>query len=173
MRRADGAWDVYAYVFRAGDRVERTAVVARAIRENLDVTNAALNPEYNRAIRELLFTMKFASAPQRALAPAGLRSGGIVGAWAGLALSSGRIQTNVAVFFDNGMAYFGPNFPLRGLHQIDPAVEQPAQRRYWGTFTWSGAAGILTMPYGTIPLRSTGATRSSPFNVLMIIAATA
>src|SRR5688500_807318 len=158
MRRLDGVFSVYVYTLRAGNRVERGAVVARVIREQLAVTNAALNHEYARAIRELVFRMKFANQPARPLAPAGLRAGGIVGVWAGLGMSSGRITTQTAVFFDNGMAYFGPRFPMRGLHEIDAVVEQPAQRRYWGTYTWSGGAGVLTMPYGTIPLRTAGAT---------------
>ena len=157
MRRTDGIFIVSVYAMRAGDRVERVAVVAREIREQLSVSNAALNPDYARAIRELVFGMKFTNQPQRPLAAARLRPGGVVGVWAGLGMSFGRIKSEFAVFFDNGLAYFGPQFPLRGLYEIDPVAEQPAQRRYWGTYTWSGAAGVLTMPFGTIPLRGAGA----------------
>jgi hypothetical protein len=158
MRRADGVFSAYVYAMRAGNRVERVAVVAREIRERVTLTNAALNPEYERAIRELVFGMTFANQPARSPPPARLRPGGIVGVWAGLGMSSGRITTQTAVFFDNGMAYFGPRFPMRGLREIDAVVEQPAQRRYWGTYTWSGGAGVLTMPYGAIPLRTAGAS---------------
>jgi hypothetical protein len=156
MKTGSAEWDVSVYVLRAADRVERVAVIARAFTENLSRLTTANNPRFSREIRELVFRMKFANQPQRPLAPAGLRPGGIVGVWAGLGMSFGRIKTEFAIFFDNGLAYFGPGFPLQGLHEIDPVVEQPSHRRDWGTYTWSGGAGVLTMPYGEIPLRSTG-----------------
>jgi hypothetical protein len=157
MRRADGTYTVQLYVFRAGDRAERAAVVSRDFRDNAVMVTTANNPVYSRAIRELLFTMKFANQPDGPVVLGGLKPGGIVGVWAGLSMSTGRIQTNFAVFFDNGLAYFGPKFPVRGLLDIDPVVEQPAHLRYWGTYVLTGEAGTLTMPYGTIPLRRIGA----------------
>ena len=156
MRRADGTYDVDLYVFKAGNRVERAAVVSRDFRDNALMVTTSSNPLYSRAIRELLFTMAFANQPDRPLAPAGLRPGGIVGVWAGLGMSMGRITGEFAIFFDNGLAYFGPKFPARGLLDIDPVVEQPAYQRYWGSYRMTGDAGVLTMPYGTVPVRSLG-----------------
>lgn len=156
MRTGSPEWDVSVYVLRAADRVERVAVVARAFTENLSRVTTANNPRFSREIRQLVFRMKFANQPERLLAPARLQPGGIVGVWAGLGMSFGRIKTELAVFFDNGLAYFGPTLPLEGLDEIDPVVEQPTHRRDWGSYTWNGSAGVLTMPYGTIPLRSTG-----------------
>ena len=126
-------------------------------RDNLTTTNAALNPRYSRAIQTLVFTMQFANLPPVSIAPATLRGGGIAGVWAGLAMSFGRIKTHVAIFFDDGTAYFGPAFPLRGLAGIDPSIEQPRARRYWGTWTFRDGSGVLTMPHGTIALRADGA----------------
>jgi hypothetical protein len=156
MRRGDGTYSVELYVFRAGDRAERVAVVSRDFRDNALMMTTSSNPAYLRSIRELLFTMRFANQPDRPLVRAGLTPGGIVGVWAGLSMSMGEIETNFAVFFDNGIAYFGPKFPVRGLLDINPVVEQPFQLRYWGTYTLSGDAGVLTMPYGAIPLRRLG-----------------
>ena len=156
MRRADGTYSVELYVFRAGDRAERAAVISRDFRDNAVMVTSRNNPAYSRAIRELLFRMTFANDPGREPARAGLTTGGIVGVWAGLSMSTGRIETNFAIFFDNGMAYFGPKFPAQGLLEIDPIVEQPAQLRAWGTYSLTGDAGVLTTPYGTIPLRRVG-----------------
>jgi hypothetical protein len=156
MRTGSAEWDVSVYVLRAEDRVERVAVLARAFTENLSKVTTANNPRFSSEIRQLVFRLKFANQPERSLPPAGLRPGGIVGVWAGLGMSFGRIKTEFAVFFDNGLAYFGPGMPTEGLHEIDPVVEQPVHRRDWGTYTWAGGAGVLTMPYGTIPLRSSG-----------------
>jgi hypothetical protein len=174
MRTGSAEWDMSVYVLRAADRVERVAVVARAFTENLSRYTTANNPRFSREIRQLIFRMKFANQQERAVAPAGLRPGGIVGVWAGLGMSFGRIKTEFAVFFDNGMAYFGPGFPLEGLHEIDPVLEQPVHRRDWGTYTWTGGAGVLTMPYGTIPLRSTGSgleltTNQTPHRYIKLV----
>ena len=156
MRRADGTYSVELYVFRAGDRVERAAVISRDFRDNAVMVTSRSNPGYSRAIRELLFTMAFANEPTRVRARPGLTAGGIVGVWAGLSMSTGRIGTNFAIFFDDGTAYFGPKFPVQGLLEIDPVVEQPEQLRAWGTYAMTGDAGVLTMPYGTIPVRRMG-----------------
>jgi hypothetical protein len=156
MRTSGTEWDVSLYVLRAADRVERVAVVASAFRENLSKVSTANNPRFSSEIRRLVFGLKFANQPERSLPPARLRPGGIVGVWAGLGMSFGRIKTEFAIFFDNGLAYFGPAFPTQGLHQIDPVAEQPEHRRNWGTYSWTGRAGVLTMPYGAIPLLSTG-----------------
>lgn len=156
IRRADGVYSGELYVFRAGDRVERAAVVSRDFRDGSGVmVTTRNNPGYSRAIRELLFRMAFANDPGRELARPRLTPGGIVGVWAGLSMSTGEIQTNFAIFFDNGLAYFGPKFPVEGLLEIDAAVEQPAQQRSWGTYSFTGDAGSMTMPYGSIPLRRT------------------
>jgi hypothetical protein len=155
LRLRDGTYSVDLIVFHPADRVERVAVISRDFRDNLLMTTSWNNPAYYRAVRELVFSLKFTNEPARSLAPAGLRPGAIVGVWAGLGMSFGEIKTNFAVFFDNGLAYYGAHFPVRGLLDIDPALEQPAQLREWGTYTMNGDAGTLTMPYGTIPLRRT------------------
>ena len=155
IRRADGPYSVELYVFRAGDRVERAAVVSRDFRDGGVMVTTRNNAVYSRAIRELLFRMTFANDPGRELARPRLTPDGIVGVWAGLSMSTGEIQTNFAIFFDNGLAYFGPKFPVEGLLEIDPVVEQPAQQRSWGTYSLTGDAGSITMPYGSIPVRRT------------------
>jgi hypothetical protein len=156
MRRADGVYSVELYVFRAGERAERAAVISRDFRDNAVMVTSRNNPSYSRAIRELLFGMTFATDPGREPTPPGLTPGGIVGVWAGLSMSTGRIETNFAIFFDNGLAYFGPKFPAQGLLEIDPVVEQPTQVRSWGTYSMTADAGVLAMPYGTIPLHRSG-----------------
>ena len=158
MRIGGAEWDVTVYALRAGERVERVVVLARAFSENLTRFTTANNPRYAKEIRRLVFRMRFANQPEQPLAPSGLRPGGIVGVWAGLGMSFGTIKSELAVFFDNGLAYFGPRLPLEGLDGIDPVVEQATHRRDWGTYTWNGSAGVLRMPYGDIPLRSTGAS---------------
>jgi hypothetical protein len=156
MRRPDATFTVQLYAIRAGDRVERVAVIAREIRENLSVTNASLSPRHSGPLRTLIFSLRFANLPDPKLPAPTLTGGGITGVWAGLGMSSGRIKPEFAIFFSGGVAYFSPRFPTHGLLDLDPYAEQPAQPREWGTWTMTSDAGAMTLPYGTVPLRRLG-----------------
>jgi hypothetical protein len=153
MRRPDATFTVQVYAIRAGDRVERVAVIAREIREALSVTNASLSPRHSGPLRTLIFSLGFANLPDPKLPVVSLTGGGITGVWAGLGMSAGRIKPEFAIFFSGGVAYFSPRFPTNGLLELDPYSEQPAQPREWGTWTMTGDTGAMTMPYGSVPLR--------------------
>lgn len=156
LRRPDGIHDLQLYAIRAGDRTERIAILAHEIRENLSVTNASLSPRYSGLLSTFVFSLRFANLPTPRLPAASLQGGGIAGVWAGLGMSFGRIKPQFAIFFTNGVAYFSSRFPTNGLLGIDPYAEQPAEPREWGTYTISGASGVLEMPYEKIPLRAAG-----------------
>ncbi len=157
MRRPDATFTVQLYAIRAGDRVERVAVLAREIRENLSVTNASLSPRFAGVLRTLVFGLRFANLPDPGLPVVSLAGGGITGVWAGLGMSSGRIKPEFAVFLSGGIAYFSPRFLTNGLLDLDPYNEQPAQPREWGTWTMTGETGTMTLPYGSVPMRRLGA----------------
>jgi hypothetical protein len=147
---------VWMYVIRAGDRVERVVVISRTFRENVTTADAARKPAYQRAIQQLVFSLKFANQPEKERPPARLAGHPIAGVWTGFVMSFGRLKPHYAIFFGDGTAYLGPIFPLRGLHQIDPSIEQPAARRYWGRYTMTGQTGKLTMIHSSIPLQRSG-----------------
>jgi hypothetical protein len=151
-----GAWSVELYVIKAGDRFERIVAAARDFRDNTLMTSALAGARWRREIQGLVFTLGFTNLPAVDVAPAGVRGGGVTGVWAGMAMSFGTLKPHFAIFFDNGMAYFGPGFPARGLSGIDPSVEEHGARRYWGRYTTEAGTGTITMPYGTIPLRLAG-----------------
>jgi hypothetical protein len=151
-----GMWTVDLYVIKAGDRVERVVAAARDFRDNVLMTSALASARFRRAIRQLVFALEFASIPAVPVPPASLRGGGITGVWAGIAMSMGTLKPHFAIFFDNGTAFFGPDFPARGLLEVDPSIEEHGARRYWGRYTVQDGAGAITLPYGTIPLRFAG-----------------
>jgi hypothetical protein len=156
LRLADGSHHLTLYAIRAGDRALRVAVLAKDFRDNLLTTNASMNPRFEREIRELIFNLQFAGQPSPPANRPSVRGSGIVGVWAGMSMSLGSIKPQFAILFDNGTAFFGPSFPIRGLADIDPAIEQPAKRRYWGTWTARSGGAEITMPYGAIPVRVIG-----------------
>jgi hypothetical protein len=156
MLRQYDRYTVDVYLVRAGDRIERVAVVGSELNIQLTVSSTNRKPEYARAIRRLVFGMTFANQPNRALAPARLTGGGIVGVWTGLGMSFGRIKQQYAIFYDNGLAYYGAIFPIAGLESMDAPVEQTEAPRYWGTWSMNGSNGRLALPYDTVPMRRDG-----------------
>ena len=113
------------------------------------------NPVHERAVRRLIFTLDFANQPSLAVGSPKI-TGATSGVWGGSSMSFGQYKATFAVLFDDGTAFFGPNFPIRGLEAIDPSLEQPASPRYWGTYTMTDERGEIRMPYGKIPMRRVG-----------------
>jgi hypothetical protein len=159
IRRRDGEYDVRPYVMRAGDRVERVAVLSKSYRANLLQVTTANATLHDRAIRSFLASLDFASMPE-ARSPSGrlTTTQSVSGVWNGLGMSFGAIKGQFAILFDDGTAYFGPRFPSEGLERIEPVAEQFAEPRYWGTWRASGGRGEITLPYGAIPLQVVGPT---------------
>jgi hypothetical protein len=157
IRRRDGEYDVRLYVIRAGDRVDRVAVLSKSYRANLTQVTTANATLHDRAIRAFLASLNFASMPG-ARSPSGrlTTTRSVSGVWNGLAMSFGAIKGQFAILFDDGTAYFGPRFPAEGLERIDPVAEQFAAPRYWGTWRASGTRGEIAMPYGVIPMQVIG-----------------
>jgi hypothetical protein len=145
------------YLMRAGDRTEQVLVLGTEFAHGFSTMSPLQNPRYARAVRELVFTLRFANLPEPRVPRPGLGTEGVVGLWTGLAMSFGRIRPHVAVLFDDGTAYFGPNPPARGLLGIDPGVEAPAAPRSWGAWEMTGGSGRLRLPWGDVPVRTDGA----------------
>jgi hypothetical protein len=152
-------YSVRTYLFRVRDRVERLYVMAADFRADLVTTNAMSSPRWEPDLYRFVFTVRFAdSTLPPARSPAIAEGGGVAGVWGGGAMSFGAIKPHFAIFFADGSAYFGPRFPTHGLLDIDPAIERERSSRDWGRWTLSGAAGVLRMPYGEIPIRVDGAS---------------
>ncbi len=90
-------------------------------------------------------------------------SEGIVGAWQGISLAVGmtrtgaglgaELKTGQLIFFPNGQAYFGNDFPAEGLNELRTRIRAENNRRDWGTYSYSNGNGLLKLPYADIPLR--------------------
>ena len=64
-----------------------------------------------------------------------------------------ELNVKQLIFFSNGQAYFGKNFPVEGLDELNTLIAAENNRRDWGSYTFNNGEGILKMPYGDIPLR--------------------
>jgi hypothetical protein len=88
---------------------------------------------------------------------------GIVGAWQGISMAVGmtsqgaglgaELKTRQLIFFPNGQAYFGNDFPAEGLNGLNTRIRAENNRRDWGTYSYSNGNGLLRLPYADIPLR--------------------
>lgn len=161
--RGNNRWVARQHLFTLGDRAQAIMLVGNS-RPAL-TSCAAEWDAFVAALRFPRFAAQAAAPSVAAAAPATTTdkaratprgAGEITGVWSGIAMSGGDLKVHHAVFFPNGIAYFGPGFPLRGLLGLDSVSEQAAARRYWGSYTFSAGSGVLTMPYGTIPLRALG-----------------
>ena len=155
-RNAQQRFTVSLFLAKVNERIERVAIISREIQVNLTVATAALNPRFQGAIDAFLFGLRFADWNTPTFADARLTGGAITGVWEGISMFGGRFKTGAVAFFSDGSAWFGSNFPTYGLDGIKPHVERDADRRQWGNYQFQSGNGVLTMPYGAIPLRLDG-----------------
>ncbi|MFN0181568.1 MAG: hypothetical protein ACKVZ0_22380 [Gemmatimonadales bacterium] len=155
-RNAQQRFTVSLFLAKVNERIERVAIISREIRVNLTTAHAAGNPRFAGAIDEFLFGLRFANWTTPAFPEARLTGGAITGAWRGISMFGGRLATGAVVFFSDGSAWFGGNFPTYGLEGVKPHIASRADRRRWGRYQFENGAGTLTMPSGAIPLRIDG-----------------
>jgi hypothetical protein len=64
-----------------------------------------------------------------------------------------ELKVKQLIFFSNGHAFFGTNFPTEGLDELNTWMRAENNRRDWGTYTFSNGKGVLKLPYADVPLR--------------------
>lgn len=152
------------FVIKINNRLERIAIVqSRNTCGGLSRYYPADRMSYHNAIEEFLFSIKFNDWQEPVIKMATVKGEGIIGAWQGIGFSVGlskrgaelgaELTVKQLIFFSNGQAYFGKNFPAEGLDELNTWIAAENNRRDWGTYTFSNGKGVLKMPYGDIPLR--------------------
>ena len=152
------------FVIKVNSRFERIAIVkSRNTCNGLSRYYPSDRLSYNNIIEEFLFSLQFSDWQQPIVNVATAKGDGIIGAWQGIGMSVGlskpgaelgaELKVLQLIFFSNGQAYFGKNFPAEGLDELNTWIKAENNRRDWGTYTFSNGKGVLKMPYGDIPLR--------------------
>ena len=154
------------FVIKINGRFERVAVIKS--RHNCGLSRYYPSDDRQRYqdIEDFLFSLQFTDAPQTAVKQGVAKGAGLPGVWQGISLSVGvprnkndlgmEYKVFTPIFYSNGLAYFGPNFPTNGLNEFNAYIAAELNRRDWGTYTFSNGRGILKMPYGDIPMRMEG-----------------
>jgi len=154
------------FVIKINNRFERVAVIKS--RHNCGLSRYYPSDDRKRYqdIEDFLFSLQFTDATPPVIKQGVAKGPGLPGVWQGISLSAGvPLNKNDAglgykvftpIFYSDGRAYFGPNFPTEGLNEFNAYIAAELNRRDWGTYTFSNGRGILKMPYGDIPMRMEG-----------------
>ena len=119
--------------------------------------------KYYNDIENFLFSLQFADWKEPVVKTGIANGDGINGVWQGISMSVGmskpgaelgaELKVKQLIFFSNGQAFFGNNFPAEGLDGLNTWVRAENFRRDWGTYSFSNGKGVLKLPYADIPLR--------------------
>ena len=114
-------------------------------------------------IENFLFSLQFPDWKEPVVKMGTIKGDGVAGVWQGIAMSVGMSNSGAGlgaqykvkqlIFFSNGQAFFGNNFPTKGLDELNTWIRAELNRRDWGTYTFSNGKGMVKLPYEDIPVR--------------------
>ncbi len=151
------------FVIKVNGRFEKVSIVKS--RKNCDYSTYYPSDrlKYYNDIGNFLFSLQFTDWKEPVVKTGAAKADGIAGVWQGISMSVGiskpgadlgaELKVKQLIFFSNGQAFFGNNFPAEGLDELNTWVRAENNRRDWGTYTFSNGQGILKLPYADIPLR--------------------
>lgn len=152
------------FVIKINNRFERIAIVkSRNTCGGLSRYYPSDRLSLHNTIENFLFSLQFSDWQEPVVKPGTVKGDGVIGVWRGLSMSVGNAKPGTElgaelkgknlILFSNGQVFFGNNFPIEGLEELNTWIAAENNRRDWGTYTFSNGKGVLKMPYGDIPLR--------------------
>jgi len=152
------------FVIKVNNRFERVAVVkSRNTCGGLSRYYPSDRLKYADVIEDFLFSLKFDDWHEPTRVNGTLKGNVFTGVWQGLSMSVGltksgaelgaELKVKQLILFSNGQAYFGQNFPLEGLDEINTLIKAENNPRDWGSYSFNSGRGLLKLPYGEIPMR--------------------
>jgi hypothetical protein len=151
------------FVIKVNDRFEQVSIVKLRNSCNLSRYYPSERLKYYYDIENFLFSLQFADWKEPVVKMGTVKGDGIIGVWQGIAMSVGmskpgaelgaEYKVKQLIFFSNGQAYFGTNFPTEGLDELNTWMRAEINRRDWGTYTFSNGKGMVKLPYENIPVR--------------------
>ena len=151
------------FVIKVNGRFEKISI----LKSRKDCSYSTYYPsdrlKYRNDIENFLFSLQFPDWKEPVVKTGTANGDDITAAWQGISMSVGvpkpgaelgaELKGKQLIFFSNGQAFFGNNFPTEGLDELNTWVRAENNRRDWGTYTFSNGNGVLKMPYADIPLR--------------------
>jgi hypothetical protein len=151
------------FVIKLNNRFERIAVIKSRLNCNLSKYYPCDRLNYHNDIENFLFSLQFPDWKEPVVKTGVAKGDGIAGVWQGISMSAGmpkpeaelgaELKVKQLIFFSNGQAYFGTNFPAEGFDELTTWIMAENNRRDWGTYTFSNGKGVLKLPHADFPLR--------------------
>ena len=151
------------FIIKVNDRFEQVSIIK--LRNNCSLSRyfPSERLKYYYDIENFLFSLQFPDWKEPLIKPGIAKGDGITGVWQGIAMSVGmskpgaelgaEYKVKQLIFFSNGQAYFGTNFPAEGLDGLNTWMRAELNRRDWGTYVFSNGKGVVKLPYENIPVR--------------------
>jgi hypothetical protein len=151
------------FVIKVNGRFEKISIVKSRNNCSYSRYYPSDRLKYFNDIENFLFSLQLADWKEPVVKMGAVKGDGITGVWQGISMSVGtpkpgaelgaELKVKQLIFFSNGQAFFGNNFPAEGLDELNTWVRAENNRRDWGTYTFSNGKGVLKLPYADIPLR--------------------
>jgi len=151
------------FVIRVNGRFEKISILKSRKNCSYSTYYASDRLKYYNDIENFLFSLQFPDWKEPVVKTGIAKGDGITGDWQGISMSVGLAKPGAElgaeykgkhlILFSNGQAYFGTNFPVEGLDELNTWIKAENNRRDWGTYTFSNGQGVLKLPYADIPLR--------------------
>ena len=151
------------FVIKVNGRFEKISILKSRKNCNYSTYYASDRLNYNNDIENFLFSLQFPDWNEPVVKTGIAKGDGITGDWQGITMSvdmskpgaelGAEYKGKHLIFFSNGQAYLGTNFPVEGLDELNTWIKAENNRRDWGTYTFSNGQGVLKLPYADIPLR--------------------
>ena len=151
------------FVIKVNGRFEKISILKSRKNCSYSTYYPSDRLKYNNDIENFLFSLQFPDWKEPVVKTGIAKGDGITGDWQGISMSVGLSKPGAElgaeykgkhlIFFSNGQAYFGTNFPVEGLDELNTWIKAENNRRDWGTYTFSNGQGVLKLPYADIPLR--------------------
>jgi len=107
-------------------------------------TSGLDDPAVGRAIPRLLSSLSIGGRALQGPPPVPASSG-IVGLWAGVASSIGKLKTFYVWFSPGGEVFFGTRLPFEGFEGVVPRADAIESPGFWGTYSFDGHQGAIHM----------------------------
>jgi hypothetical protein len=151
------------FVIKLNNRFERIAIIKSRKNCSYSTYYPTNRLNYYNDVENFLFSLQFPDWKEPVVKAGTAKGDGIAGVWQGISMSVGmpkpgaelgaELKVKQLIFFSNGQAFFGTNFPTEGLDELNTWMRAENNRRDWGTYTFSNGRGVLKLPYADIPLR--------------------
>jgi hypothetical protein len=151
------------FVIKVNGRFEKIAITKSRKNCSYSTYYSSDRLKYFNDIENFLFSLQFPDWKEPAVKKGIANGDGIAGVWQGISMSVGtpkpgaelgaELKVKQLIFFSNGQAFFGTNFPTEGLDELNTWVRAENNRRDWGTYSFNNGKGVLKLPFGDVPLR--------------------